>query len=61
MKKMIIEYYKDIKKAWRFRLKSPNGKILASSEAYSSLAKSKGGLLAIIDATSFTVEYPKEK
>ena len=48
-KTIIIEFYKDKSKKWRFRLKSSNGRILASSEAYSSKTKCVNGAKACVD------------
>jgi len=41
------EIYEDSRKEWRFRLKAPNGEIIASSEGYSSKQNAKKGIRAI--------------
>ena len=47
-KKLIVEFYKDRKGETRFRLIARNGRILASSEGYSSRAKAWNGVQAIL-------------
>jgi len=54
-KKLIVQFYVDRKKEWRFRLKSANGRILASSEGYSSKGKAVNGAHAILNFG--TVEF----
>lgn len=55
MKKLIVEYFKDVRSRWRFRLKAVNGRILASSEAYSSLKMAERGASSIMSAKSYIV------
>ncbi|MGF1466843.1 MAG: YegP family protein [Sandaracinaceae bacterium] len=42
-----FELYRDKKDAWRFRLKAPNGQVIASSEAYSSKAAAIKGVESV--------------
>jgi len=56
MAKVIVDFYKDKSKKWRFRFIASNGRILASSEAYSSKAKAMQGQKAITEASQFIVK-----
>lgn len=59
MKKYIIlEFFKDVNNAWRFHFKSSNGRILASSEAYSSINKAIQGADAILLTVDIKVNAP---
>ncbi len=42
-----FELYKDRGGKYRFRLKAPNGQIIASSEGYNSKASAKNGIESI--------------
>jgi uncharacterized protein YegP (UPF0339 family) len=42
-----FELYKDRGGKFRFRLKAPNGQIIASSEGYNSKASAKNGIESI--------------
>jgi len=50
-----FEVFKDRKKAWRFRLKSPNGKIISASEGYDSKQKCLNGIRSIIENAADSV------
>jgi len=42
-----FELYKDRSGKFRFRLKAPNGQIIAASEAYNSKTSAKNGIASI--------------
>lgn len=42
-----FEIYKDTKGEFRFRLKAPNGEIIAVSEGYTQVAGSKNGIESV--------------
>ena len=42
-----FEIYQDRKKEWRFRLRAPNGKIIASGEGYASKRNAVLGIEAV--------------
>ncbi len=42
-----FEVYKDKKGEWRFRLKAPNGEVIATGEGYSSKAACLNGIESI--------------
>jgi uncharacterized protein YegP (UPF0339 family) len=44
-----FEIYVDGDEQWRFRLKSPNGKIIAASEGYTSKQNCIKGVLAVVN------------
>jgi uncharacterized protein YegP (UPF0339 family) len=43
----IFEWFKDAKGKFRFRLKAPNGEIIATSEAYSSKDACANGIESV--------------
>ncbi|OFX05189.1 MAG: hypothetical protein A3E78_09175 [Alphaproteobacteria bacterium RIFCSPHIGHO2_12_FULL_63_12] len=45
-----VEYFKDAQYLWRFRVKAPNGEIVAASEAYGCFADARNGARATRDA-----------
>lgn len=42
-----FEVYQDKRKAWRWRLRAPNSKIIASGEGYSSKRNAEMGIEAV--------------
>lgn len=42
-----IQYYKDKKSEWRFRIVANNGRIVATGEGYTRLENAKKGIRAI--------------
>lgn len=52
-----IEYFKDKKKEWRFRIKAKNGKILASSEGYKRVSGAEKAVGLILDSNIVKVVY----
>jgi uncharacterized protein YegP (UPF0339 family) len=47
MRKGKYEIFKDKKSEYRFRLRSPNGRIVAASEGYTNLSGCKRGIKAV--------------
>jgi len=64
-----FEIYKDIKGEYRFRLKAPNGEIIANGEGYTSkehclkgiesagLQKGEGGMMIKYDVISHFIQF----
>lgn len=42
-----FEIYTDKSSEWRFRLKAPNGEVIASSEGYTTKAACKNGIESV--------------
>ena len=50
MRQMKISMFRDVSAAWRFRVRYSNGRIMATSEAYSSKAKAMKSAYVLLDA-----------
>lgn len=47
MRKPKFEIFRDVSEEFRFRLKAPNGKIIAASEGYKSKSGCKKGIKSV--------------